>query len=90
MIDFNRICDILSELWTGYKNDNRFQDFFEYNDIGLPLAFAISEKIIVPTDTAETYIKETWVLFCESLGLDSDEDYSELDEMFELAEDEEK
>ena len=90
MTDFNTKCDILSELWSDYKNDKEFADFFEYNDLGLPLAFAISNKIVELTPVAESYIKETFDLLCEALELDSDEEFENLDEMFALRLDEEE
>jgi hypothetical protein len=81
---FNAKCDILSDLWLGYKHNKEYADFFDYNDIGLPLAFALSQKIVEVSVLSETYINETFDLFCEALGLDSEEEYESLDEMFDL------
>ena len=90
MTDLNTKCDILSELWSDYKKDKEFADFFEYNDLGLPLAFAISNKIVEVAPVAESYILETFELLCEALGLDPDEEFESLDEMLELQLDEEE
>jgi hypothetical protein len=81
---------ILSDLWTQYKTDKDMADFFEYNDLGLPLAFMIEQKIVESTPVAQVYIEETFELFCESLGLDSDEEYESMEEMFELKEENEE
>jgi hypothetical protein len=81
---------ILSDLWTQYKDDKEMADFFEYNDLGLPLAFMIEQKIVESTPVAQVYIEETFELLCESLGLDSDEEYESIDEMFELQADSEE
>ena len=81
---------ILSDLWTQYKEDEDMADFFEYNDLGLPLSFAIEQKIVESTPIAQVYIEETFELFCESLGLDSDEEYESMEEMFELKEENEE
>lgn len=59
-------------------------DFFEYNDLGLPLAFMIEQKIVESTPVAQVYIEETFELLVESLGLDSEEEYESIEEMFEL------
>jgi hypothetical protein len=61
-------------------------DFFEYNDLGLPLAFMLEQKIVESTPVAQVYIEETFELFCELLGLDSDEEYENLSGMFDLQE----
>jgi hypothetical protein len=46
---------ILSELWLDYRDDEEFTDFIEYNDLGLPLAYAISTKIVEVTPSAEKF-----------------------------------
>jgi hypothetical protein len=81
---------ILSDLWTQYKEDKDMADFFEYNDLGLPLSFAIEQKIVESTPVAQVYIEETFELLVESLGLDTDEEYESIDEMFELQADSEE
>ena len=53
---------ILGQLWLNYKGDDYLADFFEYNDLGLPLAFAFAEGIINHTPTLEKYINESFDL----------------------------
>ena len=81
---YNTKYAILSNLWTDYKDDKDMADFFEYNDLGLPLAFMIEQKIVESTPVAQVYIEETFELLVESLGLDSEEEYESIEEMFEL------
>ena len=81
---------ILSDLWTQYKTDKEFADFFEYNDLGLPLAFMIEQKIVESTPVAQVYIEETFELLVESLGLDSDDEFESIEEMLELQADSEE
>jgi hypothetical protein len=61
---------ILGQLWINYKSEDEWVDFFEYNDLGLPLAFAFAEGIVNHTPTLEQYINETWFLFLEGLGVE--------------------
>jgi TPR repeat protein len=75
---------ILAELWSDYQDEEGMDDFFEYNDLGLPLAFMLEQNIVETTPRAQVYIEETFELFCEALGLDSDEEYESLNEMFDL------
>ena len=81
---------ILSDLWTNYKDDKEMADFFAYNDLGLPLAFMIEQKIVESTPIAQVYIEETFELLCESLGLDSDDEFESIEEMLELQADSEE
>ena len=89
MTEYKIKCSILSEFYEQFKTESEFSDFFEYNDLGLPLAFMIESKIIESTPMAETYINETFNLLCEALELDSSEEFESLDEMFSLRLDEE-
>lgn len=61
---------ILGQLWINYKTDDEWSDFMEYNDLGLPLAFAFAEGIVNHTVTLEQYINETWDLFLEGLDVE--------------------
>lgn len=78
--DFSSRCNILGDLWVNYKQDDNFGDFIEYNDIGLPLAFCISQGIVEATDMATNYVNETWDLFLEGLDV-KDTGFSTLDEI---------
>jgi hypothetical protein len=82
---FETRCEILSDLWLNYKADDEFKDFIVYNDLGLPLAYAISEGIVENTPPAENFINETFELLLAGLGIE-DDGFDNLDEMLELAE----
>ena len=77
-------ANILSELWLGYKNDENFEDFFSYNDLGLPLAYAIANGIVKATEVSNRFINETFTLLLASLEVD-DEGFEELDDIFIVA-----
>lgn len=81
---YSNKVSILSELWMNYRNDVEFQDFIEYNDLGLPLAYAINEGIVKSTDLAEKFIEETFDLFLAGLDT-SDEVFETLDEVLATA-----
>lgn len=75
-------CNILSELWTGYSNDEEYESFFNINDIGLPLAFMISEGYVAGTEKAKDAIDETWDALMEKEGLE-DKGFSDLADIFD-------
>ena len=72
---------ILADLWMNYRGDEQFDDFFEYNDLGLPLAYAISNKIVKDTDNSLIFINETFDLLLSGLGISEDEGYDTLDDI---------
>jgi hypothetical protein len=71
---------ILSELWLNYRDQEEFQDFIEYNDLGLPLAYAIHGRIVESTEMAEKFISETFDLLLAGLGME-DEGFETLDDV---------
>ncbi len=77
-------ASILSELWLGYKNDDNFEDFFAYNDLGLPLSYAIDNGIVKATDIANKFISETFELLLASLEVE-DQGFESLDDVFMVA-----
>jgi hypothetical protein len=83
--DFTKVCEILGTLYVNYKDDEELQDFIEFNDLGLPLAFLASENLCEVSDDGARYITETWALFVESLGLE-DIGFETLDQMLSLSE----
>jgi len=78
---FQDKCNILSELWMNYRNDNNFEEFIKYNDLGLPLAYIISSGIANASDTSERFINETFNLLLSSLEVE-DNGYVTLDDVF--------
>lgn len=58
--DFATKCQILSKVWVQYKGNNQFDEFFEYNDIGLPMAYMIANSLVKSTEASEKYINDTF------------------------------
>jgi hypothetical protein len=87
--DFRNVCEILGKLYSVYKEDEEFKDFIEFNDLGLPLAYFVAENLCEVSDDGSRYITETWALFLAGLNLE-DTGFSDLDEVFESAEENNK
>jgi len=79
---FDKKALILGQVWLTLKDDSEWRDFIWYNDIGLPLAFAFSEKIINHTPDLEQYINETWDLLLEAMQLE-DIGFDDIQDMFD-------
>jgi hypothetical protein len=78
-------CSILAELWLNYKTDPEFQDFLEYNDLGLPLAYAIDNDIVKSSEMAQRFVEETFDVFLATMSVE-DTGFDNLDEILSLAE----
>ena len=80
---FDNYSSILAELWINYKDDKEFQDFIEYNDLGLPLAFLIDSELVTPTEIAKKYVEETWMILLKSLEINEDIGFTCLEDLFD-------
>ena len=78
-------CAILAELWLNYRSDSEFDDFREYNDLGLPIAYAIDNNIVKSSDMAQRFVEETFDLLLATLEVD-DSGFETLDELLGTSE----
>lgn len=81
---FEARCQILSDMWTGYRDQEGLEDFVSYNDLGLPLAFAVDEEIVKANKAGEVLINETFELLLQSLGID-DSGFDSIEDLFGVA-----
>lgn len=73
---------ILADLWLNYRDDEEFQDFVEYNDLGLPLSYAIANGIVETNPIAENFIQESFNLLLAGLAIE-DTGFESLDELLD-------
>jgi hypothetical protein len=63
-------CDILNDIWINHSNDEWFEDFIEINDLGLPMAYFISNGIVEATPLAIEIIDVTFADLLELLEIE--------------------
>jgi hypothetical protein len=80
---FSKKCEILGELWLQYRQDEELEDFLEYNDLGLPIAYAIANDIVKSTDMAKSFVEETFDLLITSLNVE-DTGWDNLDQLLSM------
>ena len=77
-------ANILADLWLNHRQDDEFADFIEYSDIGLPLAYVVSNKIVELSPQAEQLISDTFLILLAGFGLDeSDGDFETLEDVLD-------
>ena len=81
MTGFTSKCEILGQFYSQYREEKEFADFMEFNDLGLPLAYFVSENLCEVSDDGVRYINETWDLFIASLEI-QDTGFSNLEDVF--------
>jgi len=85
MTDFDSKCRILGDFYSQYRDEKDFEDFMEFNDLGLPLAYFVSQNLCDVSDDGVRYINETFDLFIASLEID-DTGFTNLEDVFTEAE----
>lgn len=64
---------ILADLWMNYRDGESFEEFVDYNDIGLPIAYNIHTDIVQTTPKSDLYIQESFDKLLASLGFVNEE-----------------
>lgn len=88
MLDYRTKCTILADLWMNYREDEEFEDFIEYNDLGLPMAYMLYEGLVQEvTESGQIYINETFSLLITALEIKEEEieDGTSLNSLLEMA-----
>ena len=81
MTSFENKCNILADLWMNYRFDKKFEDFVDYNDIGLPLAFMVSEDLVKPGAMAKSMLEESFDVLLAAMKVE-DTGFESLDDLF--------
>lgn len=76
-------CAILSEIWLSYRDDEEFEDFISYNDLGLPLAYLLDNNIVKNTPEAALFIEEAFSLLLAGLEIPEDTGFESLEDLLE-------
>jgi len=74
-------ASILVEWYKMNKDDPQYNEFFEYNDLGTPLAISINANLCTITKTGSLVIEETWKELCKWQLQNPEGDYQSIQDM---------
>ena len=80
-------CRILSDTWVNFKEEEEFQEFFSINDLGVPLAYAVDDGLVMTNPKLEDLINETWDDLMNQLETE-DTGFTSFHHLFDLPESE--
>jgi hypothetical protein len=82
--NFSNKCAILGILhaFYGETDDPTWREFFEWGDLGLPLAYMIHIGAAKPTVEGKAYVDDCWKVFCNMIDIDPEGHYANLGEAF--------
>ena len=84
MLGTREKAEIIFEFTNEYASDEAFEDFFSYNDLGVPMAIMIVNDLVILNEGGVQVLDETWKSLCENLNdADAEYDYESLNELIE-------
>lgn len=85
-MDFGSKVDALADLYLEYNEDEAFADFFDTNDLGVPLAVALrAGGVSQLTEDGERWILDSFDDLCILLDIDPYGEYAGLQGMLQFS-----
>jgi hypothetical protein len=73
----------LYQVWTEKRDEELFADFIKYGDLGIPLAYAIHERIIEATPEAKKFIDDVFEVLVGLSGAGEDIGFEDLQDLLD-------
>lgn len=74
-------AEILVQFTQDEFNSGEYDEFFDYNDLGIPLSIAITQDMVILTDSGEELLEETWKELCLLFNANPDDEYESIDDL---------
>lgn len=74
-------AEILVQFTQDEFNSGEYDEFFDYNDLGIPLSIAITQDMVILTDAGEQLLEETWIELCNLFNANPNSEYETIDDL---------
>lgn len=74
-------AEILVQFTQDYFNSGEYEEFFDYNDLGIPMSIAITQDMVILTNEGEQLLEETWKDLCLLFDANPDDEYESIDDL---------
>jgi hypothetical protein len=74
-------AEILVQFTQDYFNSGEYDEFFDYNDLGIPMSIAITQDMVILTDAGEQLLNETWNELCLLFNANPEDEYESIDDL---------
>jgi hypothetical protein len=74
-------AEILVQFTQDEFNSGEYDEFFDYNDLGIPMAIAVTQDMVILTDSGEQLLNETWNELCLLFNANPDDEYESIDDL---------
>lgn len=80
---FENKASILADIWIQYRGEDVWEDFIEYNDMGLPLAYAVANGLATVETIGQKFIEETFDILLAEFDITEDIGFESLQDVLE-------
>ena len=74
-------AEIIVQFTQDQFNSGDYDEFFDYNDLGVPMSIAITQDMVILTDAGEQLLEETWTELCLLFEADPNGEYESIDDL---------
>jgi hypothetical protein len=74
-------AEIIVQFTQDSFNDETYSEFFDYNDLGVPMSIAVMQDMVILTDAGEQLLDETWKDLCLLFEANPDNEYESIDDL---------
>ena len=74
-------AEILVQFTQDEFNSGEYDEFFDYNALGIPMAIALTQDMIILTNEGEQLLEETWKELCLLFNANPDDEYESIDDL---------
>ena len=74
-------AEIIVQFTQDQFNSGDYDEFFDYNDLGVPMSIAITQDMVILTDAGEQLLEETWTELCLLFKADANLEYETIDDL---------
>lgn len=75
-------AEIIIQFTQDNFDNDEYTDFFDYNDLGVPLAVAVFNDLVILTQDGIKMFNETWSDLCKLFNKDPEENYDSIDDIY--------
>lgn len=81
IVDLKTKAKIVMQFAYENQNESLADDFFEYNDMGVPLSIAYHNELCVMTEKGSKLIEETFNNVCDEMEVPNNLEYEDITDL---------
>ena len=78
---FDTQCEILTEMWLNYRDEESVVELFDFFDMGFPMAFAHHEGLAKLEPVGKEMVIQCWAGVLEAFGHEQDTGFETLSDL---------